>query len=238
MFHSLRVSIFLVEDWECVQITYVSYGFNRPLHYKDASRTSIREDKLHADQTFHNWNMLLCNDMFIIVINMRSSSVTVTFPPNMCSIIENKEYGFDATLMLIGFNMHRPGCLFSCLRSFPNWLTFKLNLIAVVQQVTIYNLSWQAELKNVHEPKLIFKKMCANINVPLFRWQVGVCCHWRLGLHPQSSFFCKFWLGQFYGQMMAFWVILAPFLALYTFQIAKFRQFYWNLTKRLFLNTV
>ncbi len=66
----------------------------RLLHYVGTSRTLIRKDKLRADQTFHSWFILLCNDMFMIVANLQSPSVTVIFSPNMCSIIKNKEYCF------------------------------------------------------------------------------------------------------------------------------------------------
>jgi hypothetical protein len=52
----------------------------------------FREDKLCVDRTFHSWYILLFNDLFIIVINLQSPSVTVTRPPNMCPIIKNKEW--------------------------------------------------------------------------------------------------------------------------------------------------
>jgi hypothetical protein len=65
----------------------------RLLHYVDTSRTSNCGDKLPADRTFHSWYILLCYDMFIIVIyiyNLHSPSVVnVTHPPNTCLITKN-----------------------------------------------------------------------------------------------------------------------------------------------------
>jgi hypothetical protein len=86
----------------------------RLLNYVDTSRTSICENKLRAnrtfhswyillcnerlviviicaDRTFHSWYILLCNERFVIVINLRPPSVTVTRQPNRCPIIKIKE---------------------------------------------------------------------------------------------------------------------------------------------------
>jgi hypothetical protein len=73
----------------------IAIGHSSEEKYVDTSRTLIREDKILADLNFHGRYILLCNDMFIILIyNLQSSSVTVIRPPNTCPIIKNKEHHY------------------------------------------------------------------------------------------------------------------------------------------------